>query len=102
MNRIMNMSGFSLDINGPTSTSTQIAVASRFGGPNGLLIKFDNKYYPAKFVHGFDVSWLSRYGSQEDERYQYVFYPLHVGIYIVYIFYTGYSYIVMMHSTSQQ
>ena len=69
MSFVMNMSQFNIILNGPTSTSVQISVATRFGGDKGFLIKFDNTKGSAQYVNGFDVSWISRYGSQEDERY---------------------------------
>ena len=40
-----------------------------FGGQDGFLIKFDNYLGFGKGAKGFDVSWISRYGSQEAERY---------------------------------
>ena len=70
MNWVMNISAFNIILRGPTSTSIQITVASRFGGQNGILIEFDNTKGDGQQVLGFDVSWLSRYGSQEDERYE--------------------------------
>ena len=70
MNFIMNMSQFNITLHGPTSTSKQIAVAARFGGDKGFLIQFDNNKGNGIRTFGFDVSWISRYGSQEDERYQ--------------------------------
>ena len=69
MNFVMNMSQFNIKINGPTSTSLQLAVAIRFGGDKGFLIEFDNSQGQGRYVKGFDVSWISRFGSQEDERY---------------------------------
>ena len=66
MSFVLNMTEFYIKLNGPTSTSKQIAVATRFGGERGMIIEFDNSTTNAA---GFDVSWISRYGSQEDERY---------------------------------
>ena len=57
-------------LNGPTSSTKSIEVATRFGGDKGMLIEFDNSKGHARFAKGFDVSWISRYGSQEDERYK--------------------------------
>ena len=68
MSFVMNMSQFSIKINGPTSTSVQRSVATRFSGNKGFLIKFDNSQGHGRYVKGFDVSWISRYGAQEDER----------------------------------
>ena len=70
MNWVMNMNRFNIILHGPTSTSIQKAVAARFGGDKGFLIEFDNSKGQGRDVKGFDVSWLSRYGSQEDERYE--------------------------------
>ena len=55
---------------GPTSTTIHKEVATRFGGEDGMLIQFDNSTGRGIFVNGFDVSWISRYGLQEDERYR--------------------------------
>ena len=74
MSSVMNMGQFRIKLCGPTSTSKQISVAARFGGQKGFLIEFDNSKDWGKHVEGFDVSWLSRYGSQEDERYNYFFF----------------------------
>ena len=77
MNFVMNMSQFNIKLYGPTSTSKQLSVATRFSGDKGFLIKFVNERsdkpnhdIPTN-VTGFDVSWLSRFGSQEDERYNF-------------------------------
>ena len=69
MNFVMNLNQFNIRLNGPTSTSMQISVATRFGGDKGFLIRFENSTGSAQIVNGFDVSWISRYGFQEDERY---------------------------------
>ena len=53
---------------GPTSTSVHLEVAVNFSGQSGIIIEFDNTKGEAQYVHGMDVSWISRYGGQEDER----------------------------------
>ena len=68
MSFVMTMSEFAITIYGPVSTSIHKEVATRFGQGTGMLIEFDNTRGNGQFVNGFDVSWISRYGSQEDER----------------------------------
>ena len=70
MNWVMNVNQFNITLYGPTSTSIERSVAARFGGQRGFLIQFDNTNGDGKYVRGFDVSWLSRFGSQEEERYK--------------------------------
>ena len=80
---VMNMAEFNIILYGPCSTTKEKAVAARFGGHDGFLIQFDNSSGKGTKVKGFDVSWLSRYGLQEDERYkQYILIPL---LYISYV-----------------
>ena len=74
MSSVMTMPEFRIRLYGPTSTSMQIAVAARFGGDKGMLIEFDNSRADGKDVKKYDVSWISRYGSQEDERYGFPIY----------------------------
>ena len=63
MNWVMNINQFESTLEGPTSTSIERAVAARFGGDKGFLIQFDNCKGKGRYVNGFDVSWISRYGS---------------------------------------
>ena len=58
MSAVMNITQFEMTLHGPTSTSKQIAVATRFGGGNGMLIEFDNSKSWGKLVAGVDVSYL--------------------------------------------
>ena len=62
----MTMTEFQMRLYGPTSTSKQIAVAARFGGDKGILMEFE----VGQHIRAFDVSWISRFGAQEDERYE--------------------------------
>ena len=74
MSFVMNVNDFKMKLAGPTSSSVHKEVAIRFGGQNGMLLEFDNSYGSGRKVHGFDFSWISRYGLQEDERYNYFIY----------------------------
>ena len=64
------MPSFAIKLFGPTSTTKQLAVATRFGGEDGIIIQFDNTKGSGQLVRGMDVSFISRYGGQEDERYK--------------------------------
>ena len=68
MNWVLNMTQFNIQLLSPTSTTKAKEVATRFGGPQGMIIKFQNNTGYGRKVKGFDVSWISRYGPQEDER----------------------------------
>ena len=70
MSMIIKINQFQMTILGPTSTTIHKEVAIRFGGEDGMLIEFDNSKSGGQGVKGFDVSWISRYGLQEDERYR--------------------------------
>ena len=70
MSFVLTLSQFEITLYGPTSTSIHKEVATRFGGQQGMLITFDNTKGYGQRVKGFDVSWISRYGLQEDERYK--------------------------------
>ena len=69
MSAVMTMPQFSIQLFSPTSTSCQIAVATRFSGESGIIIEFDNDGGHASFIHGLNVSWISRF-REEDERYE--------------------------------
>ena len=68
MNFLMNINQFKIKLFSPTSTTLHKEVAIRFGGQSGMLLEFDNSKGDGKKVKGFDFSWISRYGLQEDER----------------------------------
>merc|ERR1711948_21853 len=51
-------------LNSPTSTSKQLAVATKFGGYNGMVLTFDNSVY--EFLRCFDCCFLSAF-PEEDE-----------------------------------
>ena len=70
MSIVMTINQFQMTLYGPTSTTVHKEVATRFGGGDGMLLQFDNSKGAGQFVKGFDVSWISRYGLQEDERYE--------------------------------
>ena len=69
MSVLMTMPCYSIKLYSATSTSINKEVAMMFAGNNGLIIQFDNKQGDAKFVRAFDVSWISRFGGAENERY---------------------------------
>ena len=70
MSFVMLMPQFNISLIGPTSTTTHIEVATNFSGDGGIIIEFDTTKGDAQNALGFDVSWISRYGWQEDERYE--------------------------------
>eukprot|EP01084_Bolivina_argentea_P076529 138709_1 len=52
----------------PTSTSKQIAIATRFAGERGTLIELNTTGYEWSYLlRFFDCSWISNY-TEEDER----------------------------------
>ena len=56
-------------LSSPTSTTIQIAVAIKFSGTKGMIIKLDNPDENAQCeLRGFDCSMISRF-KEEDERY---------------------------------
>ncbi|NRA43278.1 MAG: hypothetical protein HRU21_13395, partial [Pseudomonadales bacterium] len=63
----MNMPSFALALNGPTSTSKQKAVATRFAGDGGMVIVLDNQRGNSDYERFWDCSWLSAF-TEEDER----------------------------------
>ena len=81
MNWVMTMSQFNIQLFSPTSTTKHKEIATRFGGESGMIITFDNSKGNGRFVRGFDVSWISRYGPQEDERYE-----IYIIFYILLLF----------------
>ena len=67
---IIPVSNFFLRLSSPTSTTKNIAVAMKFGGDNGIILKLDNPE-PNDYtenLRGFDCSTISRF-REEDERY---------------------------------
>lgn len=66
---VMNMPAFNIRLNGPTSTSIEKEVATNFCGEEGIIIQFDNTNFICRITPAFDVSFISRYGGQENERY---------------------------------
>ena len=68
MSFILMMPAFNIQIFGPVSTSVHQEIAVKFSGDNGIIIRFDNHKGWGKSAQGFDVSFISRYGGDEDER----------------------------------
>ena len=68
MSFIMVMPQFNTRLNGPTSTTKQIAVATRFGGDDGIIITLNNNgYNGSRYLRFWNCSWISDYDA-EDER----------------------------------
>ena len=68
MSSVINMPQFNISLFSPTSTSTHIQIAMRFGGNKGIIIEFNNDKGRSRRVYGLDVCWLSRF-SEEEEVY---------------------------------
>ena len=68
MSYVMVMPSFNISLYGPTSTSPQLSVAVKFTAGSGMILEFDNRTGDASDAPGMDLSWISRYGAQEDER----------------------------------
>ena len=68
LDSVKTVSEFQMNIFVPILTSTQITVAINNGGDNGMLLEFENSKGYARLTKGFDVSWISRYGLQNDNR----------------------------------
>ena len=62
------MPQFNILLYSPTSTSTEIEVATKFSGQTGMIIELHNDKGYGTVVEGLDVSWLSRY-REESEMY---------------------------------
>ena len=58
---------FYIRLCGPTSTSCQIEVATKFATSKGMVIQLNNDHVN-NYVRGFDCSLISRF-KEEDERY---------------------------------
>ena len=72
MSMIMNVPQFQIKLLSPTSTSTELIVAMKFGGDSGIIIQFNNEGERSQKLRAFDVSLISRF-REEDERYLYIF-----------------------------
>eukprot|EP01084_Bolivina_argentea_P266876 452831_1 len=58
---------FQIRLCGPTSTSKQISVATRFGGEHGMIIQLNNNgHYQVKFLRSFCCCWLSNYNGEDE------------------------------------
>eukprot|EP01084_Bolivina_argentea_P288706 495577_1 len=68
MSFVMAIPHLNIRLCSPTSTSKQIAVATRFAGNRGMIIQLQNSGDTlGKQLRAFDCSWLSNY-SGENER----------------------------------
>ena len=69
MSVVMNIPSFRMRLCSPTSTSTQIEVAMKFAGSQGMILQLQTKGIMwLDYVRAFDCSYISRY-SEEEERY---------------------------------
>ena len=68
MKRAMNIPSFSVSLNGPTSTSKQVTVATYFASDEGMVVVLDNQSGLSLYERFWDCSWLSHF-NEEDERF---------------------------------
>eukprot|EP01084_Bolivina_argentea_P036157 66940_1 len=67
MSCVITMPEFNIRLCGPTSTSKQKEVATRFGGTKGIIMQLNNKSDArSKYLRAFRCAWLSTF-SGEDE-----------------------------------
>ena len=64
MNCLLMLNQFGIHLNGPTSTSKSVAVAIRFAGESGIVLKMNNEI---PVLHFFDCVPFSQF-PEEDER----------------------------------
>ena len=71
MNFKLNVPSFAMRLNSPTSTSKQIAVASKFSGTKGVVFTFDNPRNNSQYeyLRGWDCSWISRFREEEERLF---------------------------------
>eukprot|EP01084_Bolivina_argentea_P054606 100136_1 len=65
---VMAIPEFNIRLCSPTSTSRQIAVATRFGGAAGMIIQVNNNgdAVSARYLRCFNCSWVSQYSEEEE------------------------------------
>eukprot|EP01084_Bolivina_argentea_P141602 248810_1 len=64
---LMSMPEFNIRLNGPTSTSKQIEVATRFAKSDGIIIEFNNNgHCNASRLRMFPCKWLSDYHDEDE------------------------------------
>ena len=67
MSKKMLIPEIMIRLNGPTSSTKQIEVATRFGGDTGCIIQLDNNSYQQNhLLRCIDLGWTANY-SEEDE-----------------------------------
>eukprot|EP01084_Bolivina_argentea_P266402 451844_1 len=67
MSFIMVFPEFNIRLCGPTSTSKQIEVATRFGGRDGIIIQMNNNSTVFNmFISSFACSWISNYALEDE------------------------------------
>eukprot|EP01083_Nonionella_stella_P107089 309764_1 len=74
------MSSFSMRLCSPTSTSKQIEVAMKFSGQNGIVLQMNNPQgiLQYKWLHGFNVSWVSRFKEEDERLFFGAFWPIQI------------------------
>merc|ERR1712013_105647 len=54
-------------LNGPTSTSKQLSVATRFGGDDGIILELNNRgAWHSEYARAFGCSWLSNFHAEDE------------------------------------
>eukprot|EP01084_Bolivina_argentea_P169070 293111_1 len=67
MSFVMIMPEVNIRLRGPTSTSTHIEVATRFGGEQGIIIQLQtNDFRNDTQLRGFNCSWVSNYTGEAE------------------------------------
>lgn len=63
---------FDIYLLSPTSTSVQLAVATKFGGNKGMIVELnDPGLHPNNSIRAMNCCWISRF-VEEDERYNFL------------------------------
>ena len=73
MNTLLLLEQFGIRLNGPTSTSTSRAVAIRFAGEQGIVLKMNNE---EPYLHFLDCMPFSRYPEEEERLFMGGRYPV--------------------------
>ena len=62
MSTVLDIPQFNIFLLSPTSTTTQLEVATKFSGEEGMILQFRN----SSLVKGMECSWFSRYREEEE------------------------------------
>eukprot|EP01084_Bolivina_argentea_P062125 113596_1 len=67
MDFLMVIPEFNIRLCGPTSTSTQFEVATRFAGRRGIIMTLNNDADArSKFLRAFNCAWISTYSGESE------------------------------------